>query len=340
MIPEAVYNGTRKGPQVNHILSLSVGLSFALAVMSPHASADPLGHIPAGRTSITVPFVLSQNHIVVSVLVNGKGPLLFLLDSGAERNVMDEALVRALKLKTNGGGHIKGFGSQSVASLQTENTTVQIGDATLPKQKFITYDFSDWKKVFGAKFAGSLGGNVFNSFVIQVNYSRPQLTLTLPTGFTYHGSGVSLPLTFSAHHVPEIEGKIEGITGKFKIDTGSGAALTLYAPFVEENGLRTKYASQSQTSTSYGAGGASKVKVVPSLLFQFGGIDTHIPVEMSLARSGIASEKDTAGSIGGWLLRSLIVTLDYSRKEIIFEPQTESDQPAPATEPEKEKKVP
>lgn len=325
---------------MRYLLCLSVGLACVLAMPSCAASADSSGHIAAGKIATTVPFILNQDHVVVSVLVNGEGPFLFLLDSGAERNVMDEALVRALKLKISGGGRIKGFGSQTVASLQTGNATVQIGDATLSKQKFITYDFSDWKKVFGAKFAGILGGDVFNSFVIQVNYSRPQLTLTLPTGFAYHGSGVSLPLTFSAHHVPEIEGKIEGITGKFKVDTGSGAALTLYAPFVEKNGLRTKYASQSQTSTSYGAGGASKVQVVPSLLFQFGGIDTHVPVEMSLARSGIASEKDAAGSIGGSLLRSLILTLDYSRKEIIFEPQTEADQPASAKEPEKEKKLP
>ncbi len=243
-------------------------------------------------------------------------------------------------LKTQGGGHIKGFGSQIVGTLQTENTTIQIGDATILEQKFLTYDFSALGKFDSTKFAGFLGENIFNDFVVQVDYDRSQLTLTLPKPFAYHGTGIILPITFNKHHVPHIDAKLEGITGKFNIDTGASEALTLYTPFVENNGLRAKYASQSQTFPLYGVGGESKVQVVPNLLFQFGGIDIHLPVELFEAKSGLASNKDIAGNIGGWLLRNFDVTFDYSRKQVIFELHSDVNQSAPAQAITKDKGPP
>lgn len=311
---------------------------LAFATMASVACADPSGRIAAGKTSTTVPFDFSRNHIAVLALINGRGPFLFLLDSGAERNVIDKSLVKTLGLKIRGGGHIRGIGSQRVGTLQTENTTVQIGDAAIPDQKFLTYDFTDLRKALPA-FQGILGINVLKDFVVRLDYAHSLLTLTLPVGFNHHKGGIVLPLSFTYDHIPQVDGRIDGLNGKFKIDTGDDSVITLYTPFIERNSLKTKYAPQNQPSPRYGAGGETQVIEVPDLLFHIEGIDAnldaHLPVMLSLAQSGTTTDKESAGQVGNGFLQAFTVTIDDSRKQIIFEPRTDLGQVTPAKEPEK-----
>ena len=111
------------------------------------------------------------------------------------------------------------------------------------------------------------------------------------------------------------------------IDTGSDATLTLNTPFVGENGFRAKYASVGKTITTAGIGGETKVQIVPALRLRIGGIAiTGMPVGLSLAQSGTETDKNTDGAFGGALLSHFVLTFDYSRKQLIFEPPTDASQ--------------
>ena len=309
---------------------LKLWMVFVLFALASAALADSTGQIAGGKASTTVPFVFSTNHVFVMAFVNGKGPFQFILDSGAERNVLDTSLLRSLNLKTRGKFHINGTGPQSVPTSQTENCVIQIGDATLPEQKFITYDFSDLKKLASTDISGVLGRNVFQDFVVKVDYGIPQLVLTLPSQFVYHGAGTVLPLSFDQYHTPQIDGSVDGFAGKFNIDTGFNDPLLLFAPFVQKNGLQAKYAAQSQASKVVGAGGDAKIQMVPALPFQFGGLSVTLGVEMSVELSGVTSDKDAAGQMGNQLLQYFNPTFDYNHSRIILEQPSGTTQSAPA----------
>ncbi len=315
-----------------NILCLRIGLMLTFGALPSFTAADPPVSPP--ESSVTVPILTSKSlnghdYIVVSTQVNSAGPFLFLLDSGAERNVADSSLLPAASLKIHGGTHIHGIGPETEGSLQTEETTLQLGRATVPRQKFLTFDLSVFSKLGGVKLSGVLGENIFKNFVVRIDYARSLLTLTPPDQFHDSGTGmrVVMPLSFDKAHRPQIDAQVEGIAGKFIIDTGSDAAVILNSPFVEQNGLRAKYASQGQTITTVGVGGETKVQVVPSLRVQIGGIAmTGVPVGLSQAQSGAETDKDEAGAFGGALLSHFILTFDYSRKQLIFEPSTASAQ--------------
>lgn len=309
---------------------LKVWMVFLFVAAASAALADSPGRIAGGKASTTVPFVFSKNHIFVMAFINGKGPFPLIFDSGAERNVLDNSLVQLLKLKTKGKVHLDGIGPQSMPSLQTENTVMQIGDATLSEQKFVIYDFGDLKKLMSSDIAGILGRNVFRDFVVKIDYGVPQLVLTLPSQFVYHGTGTVLPISFDQHHLPQIDGNIDGLKGRFNIDTGFNDPLLLFAPFVQKNGLQAKYAAQSQASKVIGAGGAAKIQIVPSLPFQFGEFNVSLGVEMSVELSGMTSNKDTAGQIGNQLLQYFNPTFDYSHSRVIFEQPSAVGQATPA----------
>jgi len=313
-----------------NILSPLTVLLLTSAMVPPAVLADAPASFPSG--AITVPMLPPQAlngypYVVVSAKVNTAGPFLFLLDSGAERNFADTTLPRAASLKIHGGGHINGIGPTREGSLQTEETTLQLGAVSFPGQKFLTSDLSGITTKSGISFSGLLGENIFRQFVVRVDYAHSLLTLTPPVQFHYHGTGVVMPLSFNKAHCPQIEAEVEGVTGKFMIDTGSDATLTLNTPFVGENGFRAKYASVGKTITTAGIGGETKVQIVPALRLRIGGIAiTGMPVGLSLAQSGTETDKNTDGAFGGALLSHFVLTFDYSRKQLIFEPPTDASQ--------------
>ncbi len=316
-----------------NILCRRVGLLLTFAALPSLTLADP----PVPAASVTVPILTPKSlnghsFIVVPTKINNAGPFLLILDSGAERNVADPSLPREANLKIQGGGHIKGIGPQTEGSLQTEETTLQLGAATVSRQKFMTFTMDAVRKASGIGVSGFLGENIFKAFVVRIDYAHSLLTLTPPDQFHASETGVRviMPLSFDKAHRPQIDAQVEGIPGKFMIDTGSDATVILNSPFAKKNGLQARYASQGHTITTVGAGGEAKVQVVPSLRLQIGSITiTGIPVGLSQAQSGLETETDTAGAFGGALLRHFILTFDYSRKQLIFEPPADLAQAAP-----------
>src|SRR5262245_22507205 len=90
----------------------ALALGGAALVPGRAADAAPKGPQPAapvvdlGADSVSVQFDASSGHIVVPVEVNGNGPYLFVLDTGAQgHGRIDPALVTELKLPNVGDAH-------------------------------------------------------------------------------------------------------------------------------------------------------------------------------------------------------------------------------------------
>jgi hypothetical protein len=281
-----------------------------------------------GTASLSIPFDLIDNRIVIDVKLEGHGPYRFIFDSGAV-SVVSMELARTLALKveglTRGGG---GVGESTVERGQTKISDAEVGGIHLKDQEFGVLSFSDNKYVFGAsRIDGIIGYPLFKRFVVQIDYERRQLTFTEPSQFTYKGKGTVVPIDFD-YHLPLVKGELDGVPGIFVIDTGARSALLLYGPFVEQNKLREKYRASIEGVTGWGIGGPVRSQIARVSTLKLGAVEVkNLVARLSLQKSGALTNTDRAALVGPDVLKQFTTIFDYSRRQIIFEKNAEYGKP-------------
>jgi len=282
--------------------------------------------IAGGKSSTTVPFELFNNHIYVEVKLNGKGPFRVLCDTGGA-NIVTPTLARELDLKSEGALQGRGVGEKSEDVGLVKIQSLGVGEATLANQVFAVYPMEAFSAVEGTQINGLIGYEVFKRFVARVDYEHHLITLTVPSAFAYKGDGTAVPFQFNAH-IPQVEGEIDGIPGKFDIDTGSRASLTVLGPFAEKHDLAAHYGAKLEAVTGWGVGGAARGLVTRAKVLRLGKVEVHDPVtELSLQKKGAFVNPYAAGNVGAGVLKRFNITFDYPHQQLIFEPNANYDQP-------------
>ncbi len=282
--------------------------------------------IAGGKSSTTVPFELFNNHIYVEVKLNGKGPFRVLCDTGGA-NIVTPTLARELDLKSEGALQGRGVGEKSEDVGLVKIQSLGVGEATLANQVFAVYPMEAFSAVEGTQINGLIGYEVFRRFVARVDYEHHLITLTVPSAFAYKGDGTAVPFQFNAH-IPQVEGEIDGIPGKFDIDTGSRASLTVLGPFAEKHDLAAHYGAKLEAVTGWGVGGAARGLVTRAKVLRLGKVEVHDPVtELSLQKKGAFVNPYVAGNVGAGVLKRFNITFDYPHQQLIFEPNANYDQP-------------
>ena len=282
--------------------------------------ADGVATLAPGQTSAALSFDRELSRIIrVPLFINGQGPFLFALDSGAGAIVLDEGLARKLGLQPVGEhGTAMGIGSAKVDGWRT-NATLQIGDATLTHQPLMAMDFSSVKAVMGQDVCGSLGKEFFEHFVVRIDPAQRTVTLRLPTADGPGSNGVVLPLSRNKNGLPCVQGKIGGVDGTFVVDTACSAAVALNAPFVEKHQLREKFGTVGPNGLHAGAvglGGAISIQLCPPTLLEMGSMSAKYPVVLLPGTQGGDSAD---GIIGTPVLFHAPVTFDFPHKQIVLE---------------------
>ncbi|HSF41112.1 MAG TPA: PDZ domain-containing protein, partial [Thermoanaerobaculia bacterium] len=120
---------------------------------------------------------------------------------------------------------------------------------------------------------------------------------------------------------PQAEGKIDGISGRFSLDTGSRSSLDLFGPFAETHGLTAKYAPKFEMVTGWGVGGGVRSAVARGSLLELGSVQVPSPItEIARTKSGAYTDRYLAGNVGNGVFRRFTVTFDYSRQLVYFQP--------------------
>ena len=275
--------------------------------------------IAAGATQTTFPFELINNHIYADVSINGRGPYLFIFDSGGV-NLVTPALAAQLGLKTEGQMEGNGAGAGHVDVGLTKIDSLKIGDASINSQVFASLPLDALSNVEGIDEKGMVGFETFRRFVTRIDYGAHTMTLITPSAFDAKDSGTAVPITFNGNTI-EVNGLYDGKQGNFTIDTGSRACLTLAAPFVARNKLREGAGKGVEAVTGWGVGGASRSFATRAKEFEFGSQDVKGTVaEMSTDTGGDFAAAATAGNIGACILKRYIVTLDYEHNVMYLKP--------------------
>jgi hypothetical protein len=285
-----------------------------------------------GGESFGVPFELVDNRIFVGVWLEGKGPFRFILDTGGYGGLSLETAKRVgAKLGNEVQG--RGAGESVVTAWETVVTETRVGGGkaglVLKEQDFRVFDFSDMRHVFGSEvFDGIIGLPVFSQAVVRVDYGRRLLTFTKPSSFSYRGKAA--PAEFELERfLPIVRGEVDGLACRLGLDTGDRSAFTLKGPFVEEHRLRERYAPKFEAVTGWGIGGPVRSQVVRLPSLKFAGFEFRETLtRLSLQKSGAFNANDTAGNVGGAVLKRFAVTFDYPRRRLYFERQF-ADHPDP-----------
>jgi len=311
-------NGEARYDQIFTTISVEFNAQIDVAKFAMPAPPPPDFAIAGGATSATVPFELLNNHIYVQARINGKGPYRLLCDTGGA-NILTPTAAATLGLKTEGALQGRGVGEKSEDVALTRVDSLALGDVSLSSQVFAIFPMESFSSVEGVAVDGLVGHEIFKRFVVKVDYEAGRLTMTLPAAFTYHGAGTVVPFRFN-NNIPQVDGEIDGIPGKFDIDTGSRASLDLMAPFVEAHHLTAKYQPKFEAVTGYGVGGPARSAVSRAAVLKLGSVEVRDPLtELTLQKKGSFTSQYVAGNVGAGVLKRFNITFDYSRQQLIFE---------------------
>jgi hypothetical protein len=290
------------------------------------------------RMAKTVPpisFTMEASHIVFPVSVNGRPPLAFILDTGADQNIIATSQMANYGLEVYAKSKSTGGGNETEYDY-SRDATFSLPGVTLRNQHVAVLDQDGLEKALGMRFGGILGYDFISRFVIEIDYQKKLLTLHDPATWQYTGSGAIVPVVIDegipfTHATLEVAG--HQFPAFFVIDFGAAETMTLTSAYVKANDL----AALAQTSSTVN-GPAGLEKQFFAQHNTRGHIDRlelgplaveNIPVNMSVNTGGAYASKNFSGTIGESIYKRYHVFLDYARNRLILEPTAEASQPFP-----------
>jgi hypothetical protein len=288
---------------------------------APQAPEESKGLMPGAVGEVTVPLFLLNNHIYIHVFVNGKGPFLFILDTGGH-NMLSPATARALGLTSSGRLEAHGVGENVAQAASTVVEELRIGEARLPSHTVYVMTFLP-SNVEGIQVDGMIGFETLWRFVTCIDYFGRTLTLSDPRIFDPKDAGTPIEFVFY-EHLPQVNGTFEGVPCKFDIDTGSRAELTLTKRFVDDSKLRERFRSGIAAVDGWGIGGPARCIVIRAAGLSIEAVPmSDVITSLSIREPGRSTDPCSQGNIGSKLLKRFVVTFDYRRQLVYLKQQHE-----------------
>jgi hypothetical protein len=283
------------------------------------ASEDALVQRETVR-AFEMPFELVDNRIIVSAQINGVGPIRLLLDTGADDGTLTNEVGRRLHLVVTGEEEGFGTGAASVRMGQTTVRELRLGDGVFRDRSMLLTPSDDFTNVFGTQSPdGVIGKPVFERYVVTIDYQRKMLTFTPPSQYVVPAGAVAVPFDLPMQ-IPVVDAVLDGVRGRFGVDTGARSSLLVYRPFAEQNKLREKYGAHVDGVTGWGIGGPIRSLLARSQSFSLGGFEIKDSViRLSTQGAGATTSSARAGLIGPDILARFIVTFDYSRRRMVLQ---------------------
>ncbi len=267
-----------------------------------------------------MPFELVDNRIIVAAQVNGVGPIRLLLDTGADEGVLMNEVGRRLHLVVTSEEEESGTGAARVRMGRTLVKELRLGEGVFRDQSMLLMPSDDFPNVFGKLSPdGVIGMAIFERYVVRIDYQKKVLTFTPPSQYVAP-AGASVVKFDLPQQIPVVNAVLDGVAGRFGVDTGARSSLLVYRPFAEEHKLREKYGAHVEGVTGWGIGGPIRSLLLRSENFSLGGFDVKgSVVRLSTQGSGATTSTAMAGLIGPDILERFIVTFDYSRRQMVLE---------------------
>jgi Aspartyl protease len=282
-------------------------------------------------STATFPIEIHDNHLHVLAQANRSRPLSLILDTGADYNALNASLSEALGIKQKIDIKVRGAGTGEDTTTIALTKTICLSLMEIPLRANILAPFVQLEAGIGRPIDGILGAEIFSKCVVEIDYLAQ--VITLYPAATYHAPdrGAVIPFQLTGRR-PFIQAWIqfpgqEAIEGKFIIDTGDSSGLSLHTPFVQQHNLLS-YAGQVIPHYTYGIAGQAQEYLGRAESLRIGEYVFAQPITaLSQAGTGSTADKSYDGAIGGEILRRFKLTLDYTRQQMILEPNPNFDAP-------------
>ncbi len=296
------------------------------AEFDPAAFAPPAGNrklhrfVDGGTATEWMPITLHRGaYIYLRGTINGVETEM-LLDSGAGMTVLDKAFAESIGVASAGEVTARGTSGESTASIAQE-INLQVGTLELSGISAAVIDLSHISSRIGRPMPVIFGKEVFHALVVDVDYPGSRIRFLESEGFTYEGPGKRLGLFPAEGGHKQLEISVEGLSpARVTLDTGSGAALDLFGPYVDENRLLENRQTVSEALTG-GVGGVVVQKVTSLSEIEIAGYTLKdVPVGIARTEAGAFDTRRSAGNLGAGILKRFRVFFDYARSCLWLEP--------------------
>jgi aspartyl protease len=275
-----------------------------------------------GRRSARMPLGRDGYAIFVQARLNNSAPLWFVLDTGASVSMIDTRRARALGLKSAGNVGASTTGGSTPVQF-TKGVNFTLPGVKLTNQTVVSTPFRKEMLDVRRNLGGILGYDFISRFVVEIDYLNRTLTLYDAKTFHYAGPGKRLAISIDGTPFVPAEVKASGhdpVSARFEIDTGYDGAITLYQPFVDAHPT-LKPPADSKRAMRHGVGYSAIGLTAPIERFSFGGFSfSNVDANFTTTEEGTGVGGDVAGLIGNKLLSKFKIIFDYSRQEMILEP--------------------
>jgi hypothetical protein len=292
----------------------------------------------SGDRSLGIPFDFSNDHLMVLGTVNGSRPLWFLIDTGADFNVMNSSRLADMRLTEFGRSTTSGGGGSAGLAF-TRVDTLTVGSVTLLGQRAGSLDIASIERIYGMPMGGLLGKDFIDRFTMAVDYDRKVIDLYTPGHDAGVKHGIRVPFIIEEGH-PHVRGSIvvddrPAIPTDWIIDSGAAETCNLTAPFVREHHLleRARRTPAPRPSTVPGTENQfyTQATVRGRLrAISVGGVSVHeVPINLQQGTTGAYASPSFSGTIGQRLLSHFNTVYDYTGSAIYFAPNHATATPFP-----------
>jgi PDZ domain len=258
-----------------------------------------------GGNAAQIPAKFIGHLVLLPVRINLGQPSLFELDSTAAVSSVDPD--RAAEL---------GLGNLRAPVLNLSGVDIALSSLSQTTKK-------DFGPQVGRSYEGTLGQDVFEGTIIEVDYARQTVRFYDPASYQYSGQGKSFHLDMSSG-VPVMKMKFSVTGGKvfegdFVVNTALDTTMVISEKFNQSHHVLSSRARTTSAAGIQSVGG-------PDAVFarvKFVDLGSFTLAEAIAAFSQIKSPADSdghlAGEIGGGLLRRFTVIFDFPHQQMILD---------------------
>lgn len=210
----------------------------------------------ANLSSVTIPFKISDNLIVIQTELNGK-IFNLILDSGMPIDgavLFGSSKADSANLQFAGQIPIGGVDGKVIQSDLSMGAVLKVPNLKLTNQMIIVMPKDERRSMLFEGKDGVIGFSFFSKLIVEIDYEKFKMTLTQPEFFDAKDKGEKIPIDVRGNRifVNAIVNLESGppINSELVIDTGNRSALVLNTTNKPELVLPSKYISYFASSLS------------------------------------------------------------------------------------------
>jgi predicted aspartyl protease len=313
------------------IVLFTTSVSLANTEDVPPVSEEKYGYfLDKNHKSTRIPFELHSNLILLYAKINDNDSLRFILDTGVSSIIItDPHILKPDKLRLTRKVNLTGAGEgKSISAHVAIDNRFAMGRLKANHQNIVILeeDFLRLSEYVGVPVHGIFGYEIFNNFVVTIDFSKKELILMKPEKYRYKTKkGDKHPLIiedtkpFTDAVTLFADGREHPI--RVLIDTGAGHALLLNNTRKEAFRLPEKVIRAQLGRGLNGVinGNLGRIDKLRLGRFQMDNIVASFPDSVAFGAK-LKAGTERQGNIGCELLRRFKVTMNYQERYMVLKP--------------------